>query len=113
MIRRVIECPELLIPKLFVEAARLEAERVEPSRVAATIKSPSFDLGHQLAPYSSPTKILANPEVFDEQPSGIRFAGKTGSNGSCVADKNTERLPSLVIGPSAFVECLQNAWKKL
>src|ERR1700751_531268 len=108
---RVIERTKFLITHLFVERTRLKAELIEPGRVAGAFNRTRFGIGHQLTPDTAAAEIVADPEIFDNQPSAIGFSRQTGDNGFRVSNENAERAPRSMAGPLAFVKILQRLWK--
>jgi hypothetical protein len=103
---RVIERTEFLITQLLIEATRLKAERIKPGRVTAAFNRARFSPSYQLTPDAAAAEIVADPEIFDDQPSAIGFSRQAGDDRLRVADENAEMAPRRMDGPLAFVKIL-------
>ena len=110
---RVIERTKFLITQLLIEATRLKAERIQPSRVTAAFNRARFGLSHQLTPDTAAAEIMADPEIFDYQPSAIGFSRQAGDDRFRIANEDAKRAPRRMAGPLAFIEILQRFGKRL
>jgi hypothetical protein len=88
---RVIERTKFLITQLLIEATRLKAERIKPRRVTAAFNRARFGPSHQLTPDTAAAEIMADPEIFDYQPSAIGFSRQAGDDRFRIANKDAKR----------------------